>query len=121
MKNFLIIFLFIFLFNSEAFAKFKKEDLENYVSTKRVCIGIEPVGTKIDGKFLIPGRKNLIVYLHGHGGPGQNDRKLIGSIKNKNSNAVLMAIPGYAIPWWKNKSSGSKNKQLINFSKELIN
>ena len=60
MKKFFIILILGFFVDSEAFAKCNKEDLENYVSTKKGRIGIESIGIKIDGKFLIIGRKNLI-------------------------------------------------------------
>ena len=110
----------MFLITENAFAKCKKEDFKNFVSTKKVCIGIEPVGKKVDGKFLITERKKLLVYLHGYRGPDQNDRKLINSIKNKDSNAILMAMPGYLTPGWKNKYSGSKKKQYSKSGTEPI-
>ena len=52
MKKIFIILILNFFVDGEAFAKCKKEDLENYVSTKKACIGIEPVGKKIN-KLII--------------------------------------------------------------------
>ena len=113
MKKLLGILVLGLLLSTNAYAKCKQEDYVNYVSSKKGCIGIEPVGQKIDGSFVKPNRKNLLIYLHGYGGGGQDDRKLIYTIRNNNTNAFFMAMPGYITPGWKNKSSGSQKQQYV--------
>ena len=79
MKKILALLILSFLFNSEAFAKYKKEDFINFVSTNSECMAMDLY------KEPDKNKKKIIVFLHG-------DEGYLALLKDNNIDSELLSI-----------------------------
>ena len=79
MKKILALLILSFLFNSEDFAKCKKENFINFVSTNSECIAMDLY------KEPDKNKKKIIVFLHG-------DEGYLALLKDNNIDSELLSI-----------------------------